>query len=322
MGSSTDVLNAARRFLDAGTREDPWGSNRVRGITDQGGFYPAAWCNAFVLTCLRAGGVAEGPHTMWVSTTMNHFRGQRRNFTEPRQAQPGDLVAFEWGTTAGGYDHIGFVEYLRADGIVTIEGNIGDRVQRIFRGWTSGMAEFARPAYDRAVSIPPSVTPPGTIAAVYRIGSRGEFVKNIQLVVGAVVDGVYGPNTASAVRIWQSKIGVSSDGVWGPATQAATARLFAYISATAAAPGLSAEATRFLTALSNASKRVLRMGDRGEEVRLLQHMLILRGVPVGGGTDGVFGPGTNHAVVAFQGQRRLTQDGIVGPRTWNALIQN
>lgn len=155
MGTSTDALNVARRFLDAGTREVPDGSNRVAGITDQGGFYPAAWCDAFVITCLRAAGVDSGPHTMWVSNTMSYFRGQGRNFTDPRHAVAGDLVAFEWGTTAGGYDHIGFVEYVGLDGVVTIEGNVGNRVQRLFRGWGSGMAEFARPPYSAGSNVSP-----------------------------------------------------------------------------------------------------------------------------------------------------------------------
>lgn len=36
--------------------------------------------------------------------------------------------------------------------------------------------------------------------------------------------------------------------------------------------------------------------------------------------DGRFGPGTERAVKAFQGSKRLVQDGIVGPKTWGALF--
>ncbi len=36
--------------------------------------------------------------------------------------------------------------------------------------------------------------------------------------------------------------------------------------------------------------------------------------------DGVFGQKTKKAVKQFQALKSLTQDGIVGPRTWNALL--
>ncbi|WP_307824964.1 peptidoglycan-binding domain-containing protein [Streptomyces sp. M2CJ-2] len=36
--------------------------------------------------------------------------------------------------------------------------------------------------------------------------------------------------------------------------------------------------------------------------------------------DGVFGPATKRATVAFQRSHGLTADGIIGPKTWNKLI--
>lgn len=59
---------------------------------------------------------------------------------------------------------------------------------------------------------------------------------------------------------------------------------------------------------------VLRVGDRGDEVRQLQRLL---GLPV----DGAFGPETHTAVIAFQGLRGLTPDGEVGAMTWGALTK-
>jgi murein DD-endopeptidase MepM/ murein hydrolase activator NlpD len=53
-------------------------------------------------------------------------------------------------------------------------------------------------------------------------------------------------------------------------------------------------------------------GMRGTEVQQLQRLLGLS-------PDGLFGPATQAAVVAFQQQRGLSADGIVGPDTWAAL---
>ena len=55
------------------------------------------------------------------------------------------------------------------------------------------------------------------------------------------------------------------------------------------------------------------MGD----VRRLQKQLQKAGFDAG--ADGLFGPGTEQAVKAFQRSKGLTADGIVGPATWAAL---
>ena len=61
----------------------------------------------------------------------------------------------------------------------------------------------------------------------------------------------------------------------------------------------------------------LRKGDRGPDVVYLQTLLSDVGTPVNG--DGVFGPATYAAVRVFQAAYGLTVDGVVGPKTWEAL---
>jgi len=56
----------------------------------------------------------------------------------------------------------------------------------------------------------------------------------------------------------------------------------------------------------------------GPDVRLVQERLRSQGY-YQGALDGVFGRGTNDAVVAFQARRQLTPDGVVGPNTYAAL---
>ena len=54
-------------------------------------------------------------------------------------------------------------------------------------------------------------------------------------------------------------------------------------------------------------------GSLGADVRALQHALGLY-------VDGVFGSKTKQAVIAYQMENRLVADGIVGPKTWTALL--
>lgn len=62
-------------------------------------------------------------------------------------------------------------------------------------------------------------------------------------------------------------------------------------------------------------------GAEGNITRLMQERLISLGYDCGKrGADGDFGPKTKAAVRAFQRDRGLTQDGVVGQNTWRALL--
>jgi peptidoglycan hydrolase-like protein with peptidoglycan-binding domain len=63
---------------------------------------------------------------------------------------------------------------------------------------------------------------------------------------------------------------------------------------------------------------LVRQGDHEHPVRTLQYLLRARGHSVV--VDGMFGPATDAAVRAFQREKHLGVDGIVGPDTWSALI--
>jgi len=52
----------------------------------------------------------------------------------------------------------------------------------------------------------------------YREGARGTVVKQIQKLVGAYPDGIWGKATTECVKVWQREHGLASDGVAGPAT--------------------------------------------------------------------------------------------------------
>jgi hypothetical protein len=57
---------------------------------------------------------------------------------------------------------------------------------------------------------------------------------------------------------------------------------------------------------------LLKKGSRGENVKILQEFLRVT-------IDGDFGPGTERAVKEWQTNNGLIVDGIVGPKTWNAM---
>lgn len=66
---------------------------------------------------------------------------------------------------------------------------------------------------------------------------------------------------------------------------------------------------------------MLRKGDKGEVVKAMKALLILRGYKGGfKSTNGNFGVNVEKAVLRFQKAKDLEQDGIVGPQTWAALL--
>jgi N-acetylmuramoyl-L-alanine amidase len=80
--------------------------------------------------------------------------------------------------------------------------------------------------YPTTTATAPIQTKPATVKAVkpaypnvlIKEGSKGEFVKMVQRVVGVKDDGVFGSKTKAAVKTWQSKHGLTSDGIVGKNT--------------------------------------------------------------------------------------------------------
>lgn len=121
---------------------------------------------------------------------------------------------------------------------------------------------------------------------------NGYDIKTIQNVVGAVSDGVYGPNTKTAVQAFQRAHGLVADGIVGPKTWAAMTGKPTPAPVPPAPTGLVVD------------------GAWGPATtRALQRSL---GVPA----DGVLGPQTYRAL---QSRIHVAADGVVGPNTRRAL---
>jgi murein DD-endopeptidase MepM/ murein hydrolase activator NlpD len=110
------------------------------------------------------------------------------------------------------------------------------------------------------------------------------------------IDGIEGPQTASAVRRFQRRRNVPERGAIGPRTRAALGRL--------GRPVL--------------GSRVLEPDDVGWDVSALQFLLAWHGFP-SGPFDGRLGPHTGAAIRRFQRWAGLAADGLAGPATLVAL---
>ncbi len=119
--------------------------------------------------------------------------------------------------------------------------------------------------------------------------------------------------TGHARGVVKSKLAGRGWGLWGKPR---------WISYTDAAPSQPKAATpTTASALTVAGLPLLRYGDKGECVRSAQLLLIGRGCSCGRyGADGEIGQDTYNAVVAFQRDCGLQQDGIIGDQTWARLI--
>ena len=120
------------------------------------------------------------------------------------------------------------------------------------------------------------------------------------------VDGIYGETTASAVKAFQRANGLSGDGQAGVQTQS---KLYSSSARYASSPVATAnpDATRTLT-----------LGMTGNDVYALQERLIeLR--YLSGVANGVFGAETQAALIAFQKNNGLTEDGNAGSSTLKKL---
>ncbi|GBG86783.1 hypothetical protein CBR_g42067 [Chara braunii] len=131
---------------------------------------------------------------------------------------------------------------------------------------------------------------------VVQTGARGSTVVALQDLLKArgyvlAVDGIFGPITASAVINFQIANGLVATGIVGQLTWPKVIIL-------------------------------VKFGSVGKAVHAVQYLLVYkyRFLAGAGSIDSVFGQNTKNAVIAFQSNKGLARDGIVGPITWQALV--
>lgn len=118
---------------------------------------------------------------------------------------------------------------------------------------------------------------------------------NTRYKAGIKVDGLYGPQTKkAALKAFQTEFNreyhahLVVDGIWGPKTKSAI--------------------------------RTVSRGAKGSIVKIIQGMLYCLCYDPKG-LDGIFGDDTFYAVRGFQGDKKLTVDGLVGKNTFSAMFK-
>ena len=200
---------------------------------------------------------------------------------------------------------------LKADGVAGLETQ-----QRLYDG--AAIPAWATPIPAPTATPRPQTTDAPDLSVILKIGSRGEEVLRLQERLIALnylndtADGRFGTKTAAAVSAFQRASGLTADGIAGPKT---LKKLYES-GAPAQRPAATAAPSGGTAALSTAS--LLRLGDKSEDVRALQQVLISLGY-LSGGADGIYGTKTYLAVRAFQKANRLGTDGVAGPATLTRL---
>ena len=141
--------------------------------------------------------------------------------------QVGDLVFYRWDANTSYIDHIGIVEKVEGSSadnakMTVIEGNKGNAVARRTVAYREAeVIATVRPKY-KAGEIQEGVKAPFEMSQ----GSKGDSVKLLQMAlemqgysVGADgMDGIFGAQTAAAVKKFQKDAGIESDGIVGTET--------------------------------------------------------------------------------------------------------
>ena len=147
-----------------------------------------------------------------------------------------------------------------------------------------------------------------------KLGSTGPAVKELQkllqqrvpIISNLEVDGIFGEVTQLAVEVFQYRFFLKRDGI------------------------VDSKTWKALYAGKRDDLPLLRRGSRGDDVARVQDVLkfsLITAEYMGfdgyyfGVVDGDFGAKTEAAVKAFQKDRNLVVDGVIGAKTWQALME-
>jgi peptidoglycan hydrolase-like protein with peptidoglycan-binding domain len=235
------------------------------------------------------------------------------------QARPLPQTVVGLGQGATGTDVVALQKALLAAGVTVpggADGVFGPATKSALtayqsRSGLSTTGEVDEPTAQALGLITAPPAPAATAAGALVVGAQGDAVKQLQtqlMAFGVFVpggaDGVFGPATKTAVSNFQRWNGLP---VTGDVDAATASKL-----ALGAKPAPATPAPAAAPAATTGDAYVgMKLGARGEKVKVLQRALIAAGISVRGGADGVFGPLTQAALTTYQAANGLAANGVV-----------
>ncbi|MDN3023504.1 peptidoglycan-binding protein [Streptomyces sp. S.PB5] len=248
-------------------------------------------CSGYVSMALGLG--APGLNTVGLADPRN---GVTTRLSSMSQLKMGDLL-IDYSTTDGDFRHVVIFEKWAdtshsAYWAYEQRGTYGTTHRQLSYGIGSDNYDPFRPVKLGDGGGGGELPAPGVSWPILQSGSEGADVRSAQRLLTArgytlEADGIFGPNTRSAVIQFQKSQSLAADGVIGPNTWSKLIKTLQY-------------------------------GSSGQAVMAAQTQLNVYGY--GLAVDGEFGSKTKSAAVAFQQNHDVQVDGIIGPETWRALL--
>lgn len=188
-----------------------------------------------------------------------------------------------------------------------------------------GLVALPQTAQAATVSAAPTAkTAPGQP----KFGDKGAHVSAVQAAIirngftlKGGVTGVFDKNTLRALKSFQKVVGLRASGVVDAPTAKvlkvsadATTTTIAPVTTTVA-PTTTLPAVVYPLTVDTLPVR----GAKGASVLAVQKALVVAGISVKGGVDGMFGSGTTSSLAAFQGAKGLPATGLLDASTASAL---
>ncbi len=166
-----------------------------------------------------------------------------------------------------------------------------------------------------------------------KLGDKGEDVKIIQQQLNRIrknypgipeitnENGEFNEATKNAVKTFQKIFNLTPDGIVGKKTWYKISQIYVGVKKLAE---LNSEGEK-LPLPDKVPTNILRLGDKGEEVKNAQFLLKAIGtfydniLPIE--VTGEFDKNMEEVVKSFQSEFGLDDDGIIGPKTWSKLIE-
>ncbi|CAB4194187.1 TIGR02594, TIGR02594 family protein [uncultured Caudovirales phage] len=160
MTTPNKVLAIAKKEVDGNYKE---GNNNDTKYGKWYGINNQPWCAIFVSYCFRDSHLLDSIQTKHgfhnCTAGLDHFR-KLGQLVEPKDAQPGDIVFFNFDGNPATAEHVGivYVNQIDKQNLVTFEGNTsntsgsanGDGCYKMNRAYGSKIAGIARPQWSNS----------------------------------------------------------------------------------------------------------------------------------------------------------------------------